>query len=581
MKAQFQSRSPLTPALSPWRGEGAMSGAFAAGKAARVNDRLRPDGAGAFNVDEAMVPTEGIVRAPSPLHGERAGVRGVTHSITPVPHRQAFASPTFDIGRTFRQSCSLALATFLLVATLAGCAVGPGYQRPDTDTPAGFRGSATMGAELAATNSLADLDWWQVMRDPQLQNYIAEALTNSWDIKIAAARVLQAEATARITRSQFLPTVGAGADWVTTRASEDGASTIPPGVNPRREFGSVYGTMAAYEVDLWGRIRRANEAALAQLLATEAAQRTVRQTLVAQVATAYLGLLELDYELEIARGTYSGRTNSLTLTTARQEGGVASQQDVYQAQILVSIAEATMADTQRRIEQQENELNVLLGRNPGSPRRGERFLRQDLDVSVPPGLPSDLLNRRPDIRAAEQSLVAANADIGQAKAAYFPKVTLTGYYGFQSVALSDLFTGGSQTWQFGPAVSLPVFTGGALRGNLKLAQARFEEAVAQYQKTVQNSFREVSDSLIAYQRTREFRARLEEYTQANRNAAELANVRYEGGVTSYLEVLYNEQELFTAELRLAQARLNELLSVVSLYRALGGGWQTGDTLARN
>jgi multidrug efflux system outer membrane protein len=233
-----------------------------------------------------------------------------------------------------------------------------------------------------------------------------------------------------------------------------------------------------------------------------------------------------------------------------------------------------MADTHRRIEQQENELSILLARNPGSPQRGAGLLRQKLDVTVPPGLPSDLLERRPDIRTAEQQLVAANADIGQAKAAFYPKVTLTGFYGYQSVALSDLFSSASRTWQFGPAVSVPLFTGGALRGNLKLARARFEESVALYQKTVQNSFREVSDSLIAYQRTREFRARQEERTQANRSATELANIRYEGGVTSYLEVLYNEQELFSAELTLAQARLNELLSVVALYRSLGGGWQT-------
>jgi multidrug efflux system outer membrane protein len=339
--------------------------------------------------------------------------------------------------------------------------------------------------------------------------------------------------------------------------------------------------MAAYELDLWGRIRRANEAARAQLLATEAAQQTVRQTLVAQVATAYLSLLERDYELEIAERTYRVRTNSLVLTTARQQGGVAAMQDVYQAQILVATAEAAIADTHRRIEQTENELNILLGRNPGSPQRGEAFLRQKLDVTVPPGLPSELLDRRPDIRAAEQQLVAANADIGQAKAAFFPKVTLTGFYGFQSVALSDLFKGGSQTWQFGPAVTVPLFTGGALRGNLKLARARLDEAVAQYQKTVQNSFREVSDSLIAYQRTREFRARQEENTQAHRSATELANTRYEGGVTSYLEVLYNEQELFSAELILAQARLNELLSVVGLYRSLGGGWQTEELALTN
>jgi outer membrane protein, multidrug efflux system len=477
----------------------------------------------------------------------------------------------------------VASVSFLvLLAVLVGCAVGPNYQRPAVDTPASFRAAATSTNDLSSTNSLANLGWWQVMNDPQLHAYIVEALTNSWDIQIAAARVLQAEAAARVTRSQFMPTVGAGADWNTTRTSQTGPSGVPSGMNPIQEYGSVSGAMAGYEVDLWGRIRRANEAARAQLLATEAAQQTVQQTLVAQVATAYLSLLELDYELEIAQRTYSVRTNSLTLTQARQEGGVASMQDVFQAQILVATAEASIADTHRRIEQQENGLSILLGRNPGSPQRGEGFLRQKLDLTVPPGLPSDLIDRRPDIRTAEQQLVAANADIGQAKAAFFPKVTLTGFYGYQSVALSDLFSSASRTWQFGPAVTVPLFTGGALRGNLKLAQARFEESVAQYQKTVQNSFREVSDSLIAYQRTREFRARMEERTQANRSATELANIRYEGGVTSYLEVLYNEQELFSAELTLAQARLDELLSVVSLYRSLGGGWQTSPpSLSKN
>jgi NodT family efflux transporter outer membrane factor (OMF) lipoprotein len=370
-------------------------------------------------------------------------------------------------GRSTLRTTFAALGGGLLfLAVIAGCAVGPNYKRPELDTPTAFRPAASGTSDLSASNSMANLGWWQVMNDPQLQTYITEALTNSWDIKIAAARVLQAEAAARVTRSQFMPTVGAGADWTTTRASENGPSVIPPGVNPVQEYGSVYGTMAGYEVDLWGRIRRANEAARAQLLATEAAQQTVRQTLVAQVATAYLSLLELDYELEIARRTYSVRTNSLQLTEARQEGGVASKQDVYQAQVLVATAEASIADSHRLIEQKENELSILLGRNPGSPQRGEGFLRQKLEVTVPPGLPSDLIGRRPDIRTAEQQLVAANADVGQAKAAFFPKVTLTGFYGFQTVALSDLFKSGSQTWQFGPAVSMPLFTGGALRGKL-------------------------------------------------------------------------------------------------------------------
>lgn len=462
----------------------------------------------------------------------------------------------------------------LLVATLlSGCAVGPNYQRPVLETPPAYRPAESDKRDLSGTDSLADLSWWAVMPDPQLQAYIAEALTGSWDIRVAAARVLQAEAAARITRAQWYPAVRVGGDWTTTRSSERGPSVIPPGVDPQAEYGRAYAAMATYELDLWGRIRRANEAARAQLLATAAAQQTVRQTLVAQVATAYFGLLELDYELDIAQRTYGISTNSLALTTAREEGGVASMQDVQQASILVATAEAAIAESRRRIEQQENQLCLLLGRNPGSPARGKGLLHQKLDVAVPPGLPSSLLERRPDVRAAEQALVAANADIGQAKAAFFPQVTLTGLYGYQAVALSDLLNPPARTWQFGPAVAVPVFTGGALRGNLKLARARFDEALAQYQKAVQTAFHEVSDGLIAYQRTREFRARQEERTEAHRRAAELANTRYQGGVTSYLEVLYNEQELFTSELSLAQARLNELLSVVELYRALGGGWQ--------
>ena len=459
-----------------------------------------------------------------------------------------------------------------LALLLAGCAVGPDYKRPAADTPGAYRRAATDTNATAGANSFADLGWWDTFNDPQLTAYLTEAVTNSWDIKIAAARVLQAEAVARITRSQFFPTVNAGGDLVTSRASEKGPTPIPPGVNPRQEYGDVFLSMPAYEVDLWGRIRRANEAARAQLLATVEAERTVRQTLVAEVATGYLDLLELDLELEIAKRTYIARTNSLELTRSREQGGVASLQDVYQAQILVSTAEASIANTHQRIEQQENFLSILLGRNPGDIQRGSPLISQTLRREVPPGLPSSLLERRPDLRASEQLLVAANADIGQAKAAFFPQITLSGFAGFQSVALSDLFTGAAKTWQFGPAVTLPLFTGGRLRGNLKLAEARFQESLASYQRTVQGAFREVSDGLIAYQRTREFRAKQQERTQAHRDATDLANVRYEGGVTSYLEVLYNEQELFNAELGLAQARRNEFLSVIQLYRALGGGW---------
>lgn len=473
-------------------------------------------------------------------------------------------------------SARIPLAMRVLVSLLAlgfaGCAVGPNYQRPSLDVPSSHRTAESSPATPATDKSLADLGWWEAFKDKQLTAYLREALTNNWDMRIAAARVLQAEAIAGITRSQFYPTLSAGGDVLTTRSSETGPVRIPPGVNPQSEFGSVHVSMSAYEVDLWGKIRRANEAARARLLATVEAQNAVRQTLVSQVATAYLQLLELDLELDIARNTLTVRNKSLELTQAREQGDVASMQDVYQSRILVSTAEASIADIQLQREQKENELNVLLGRNPGPLPRGDLLIDQETPTQVPAGLPSTLLARRPDLRVAEQQLVAANADIGQAKAAFYPQLTLTGFYGFQSVALSDLFTGASQTWQFGPALTMPLFTGGRLRSNLKLAQAQFEEATAQYKQSVQQAFRDVSDGLIAYQRTREFREKQESRTQANREAAALANVRYEGGVTSYLEVLYNEQELFNAELGLAKARRNEFLSIVQLYRALGGGW---------
>jgi len=487
--------------------------------------------------------------------------------------RQLFRTSEFGlrISSAAPMACLLSL---VLLAALAGCTVGPDYKRPGVDSPAAYRRAGSDTNAPAGTDSFADLGWWEVFRDPQLSAYLSEALTNNWDIKIAAARVLQADAQLGVARSQYFPNVNAGGDWWTTRASQKGPVPVPSSLNPQREYGDVFASMPAYEVDLWGKIRRANEAARAQLLGTQDAQRTVRQTLVAQVATAYLDLLELDNELEIAQRTYQVRSNSLVLTSAREEFGVASMEDVAQAKILVYGAEASIVDIQRQREQQENAVCLLLGRNPGSIQRGAGFTAQQVRPEVPAGLPSFLLERRPDIQTAEQLLIAANANIGQAKAAFYPQVTLTGFYGYQTIALSDLFSAPARTWQFGPALTMPLFTGGRLRGNLKITQAQYEEALASYQQTVQNAFSEVSNGLIAYQRTREFRARQEDLTQANREATDLANIRYDGGVTSYLEVLYNEQQLFIAELNLSQARLNELLSVVSLYRALGGGWQT-------
>lgn len=460
----------------------------------------------------------------------------------------------------------------LAMAVLSGCTVGPDYKRPAVNAPPEYRRAASDTNRAAVSRSLADLGWWEMFQDPQLTAYIAEALTNNWDIRIAASRVLQAEANLSIVRSQFFPTISAGGDLYTSRASQKGAITLPRGVDTQRNYGDVFVSMNAYEIDLWGRIRRASEAARAQLLANIDAQHAVRQTLVAAVATAYLDLLEFDLQLDIAQRSYGVRTNSLELTRSRESGGVAGKQDVYQAEILVHTAEAAIADAHRLIEQQENQLCILLGRNPGPIARGTKLTAQAMRAQVPADLPSSLLERRPDLSAAEEQLIAANADIGQAKAAFYPTLALTGVYGHQSVALSDLFTGATRTWQFGPSITMPLFTGGRLRGNLKLARARFQESLDTYQQRIQDAFREVSDALIAYQRTQEFRQKQEERTLAHRAATDMANVRYEGGVTSYLEVLYNEQELFSAELVLAQARRNELQSVVELYRSLGGGW---------
>ena len=465
------------------------------------------------------------------------------------------------------------LALTAAAALLAGCTVGPNYLRPAVDTPAEFHAPDAAADAVKGTNSFADVQWWDLYAEPQLTALIAEALTNNWDVLTAAARLREAKAQAGITRSQGFPSVSAGGDVYDVRSSEKGKTLISKTVDPQVHYGDTYLFSPSYELDLWGRVRRANEAALAGVLAAEENQRTVQQMLVEQVAATYLQLLEYDNELVIGRATYDSRTHSLDLTQARESGGVASLQDVYQAKVLVAQAESAIVKSQRYIEQTENALNLLLGRNPGKPvARGKPLPEQKVRDLVPPGLTSDLLARRPDIRAAEQALIAANANIGEAKAAFFPQVTLTGSFGYQARQLSDLFSNPTRTWQFGPSVTVPIFTAGRLANDVKLAQAKFDEALAAYKKTVQNAFREVSDALIAYQHGREFYAKQLELTQADRDSSELSNVRYLGGVTSYLEVLYSDQQLFDAELLLSQAQCSQLLSVIQLYSALGGGW---------
>jgi multidrug efflux system outer membrane protein len=329
----------------------------------------------------------------------------------------------------------------------------------------------------------------------------------------------------------------------------------------------------AWELDFWGKFRRATEAARAELLATEWGQKAVVSSLVSSVATAYFQLLELDSEMEISRRALDSRKESLRLVEIREKGGTTSMMDVRQSEQLVYTASASIPDLERRIEQQENLISLLLGRNPGVVKRGLSLVDNVVPPEVPAGVPSSLLNRRPDIQSAEQTLIAANARIGVAKAAYFPQITLTGLAGFQSAALTSLFTGPAGLWSFGGQLAQPLFTAGKIRSGVRLTEAQQQEAVLIYQQSIQQAFREVSDSLVAYRKNREFREQEALLTNSAGDATHLADSRYRGGVTSYLEVLDSDTRYFDAQLGLAQAQLNERLALVQLYNALGGGWQ--------
>lgn len=331
--------------------------------------------------------------------------------------------------------------------------------------------------------------------------------------------------------------------------------------------------LLSFEVDIWGRLRRATEAARADLLATEENRKAVITTLVSDVASAYFNLLELDMELEIDKRTLVTREESLRLINMRQEGGVATMLEVRQAEQLVYSAAQTIPDTERRIEQMENQISLLLGKNPGAVTRGRRLTEQEQPPSVPPGLPSSLLERRPDIRAAEQNLVAANAIIGVAKAAYFPRISLTGLLGFESNQLSSLFTGPTRTWQFVPQVTQPIFTAGRIKSSVRLARAQQQMALVQYERAIQTAFREVSDALVQYRKVKEIRAQQELLVSTLQDRSRLAYLRYRGGVDTLLNALDADRDLFSAELSLAQTRRNELLVLVQLYKALGGGWE--------
>jgi multidrug efflux system outer membrane protein len=459
--------------------------------------------------------------------------------------------------------------TFLLLAVLltVGCAVGPNYKRPNVNAPDAYRGVMPQEAAQPAVESLGDQKWWEVFQDEQLQKLIRTALQQNYDVQIAAARILQAQAQLGITRADQFPSIAAGASAIDQRSPQQ--KVIPAFTSSANQVS----LSLAWELDFWGKYRRSTEAARASLLASEWARQEVISTLVANVATAYFQLRELDLELEISKGTLVSRQNSLKLTQLLSDHGATSLLDVRQAEQLVFTAAEQVPDLERRIEQQENFISTLLGRNPGTVARGRKLTEQPHAPEVPAGLTSALLERRPDIRQTEQQLIAFNARIGVAKAAYFPQINLTADAGYQSSALTSLFQGPLGLWSFGGALTQPIFQGGRLRNNVRLTEAQKKEAVLVYQQTIQQAFREVSDSLVAYRKNQEFRGQQELLTNSAQDAAHLSDIRYQGGATSYLEVLTNQTNYFSAELNLAQARLNELLALVGLYKALGGGWQ--------
>jgi len=458
----------------------------------------------------------------------------------------------------------------LIVFGLAGCAVGPDYKRPTVPVPADWRSPAE------AVGSLADLGWWQLFEDPVLQDLIGTALGNNKDLQMAVARVAETRAQFAVTRAVQFPQVDGQASYTRERMSQNSfpLNALPPGQGVSPE-GSSYQTSLdlSFELDLWGRLRRATEAARADLLASEESRRTVLTTLVSDVARAYFDLLELDREADIARRTLTSRQASLDLVRQRFEGGLTSELDVRRAEGELAATAAAVPDVERRVAQTENRLSILLGRNPGPIPRGPGLDAQKLPPSVPAGLPSALLERRPDIRQAEEQLVAANARIGEAKAAFFPQISLTGLFGQESAALSDLFAGPSRVWQFGPTITMPIFNAGRIRSNLRATEAREQQALIAYQQAIQQAFREVEDALVFHQKAREIRAQRELRVTAARQAVALGNLRYGEGLAGYLDVLDAERQLLSAETDLAATSRDQLTAVVQVYKALGGGWE--------
>jgi multidrug efflux system outer membrane protein len=458
------------------------------------------------------------------------------------------------------------LTAGLLAGMFWGCAVGPNYHRPAVQTPSAFRDLANNPALQAQIASYADLPWWQVFQDPKLQELIRTALKQNYDLQLATERINAARAQVAVTRSSLFPQVSGNGNFSGGKENQE---------QSRYNFLTLNAD-AAFQLDFFGKLRRATEAARAELLATQDARQVVVLTLVSDVASDYFTLLQLDLQLKITRETVATQTDSVKLTRLRLEHGVATKLDVLQAQQVLDTANAQIPDLEREIGQEEDAISILLGDYPQDIARGIPLVEQTLPPEFPRGVPSSIIERRPDIREAEQILIAANADIGVAKAQFFPQISLTGGGG-GSLGRDSVFPSGFPTqlgiWSYGAQVSQPIFTGGALKGNLHIAESQQRQALLTYRQTIQQAFGEVSDALIGYEKFHQVRTRQQDTVADLEETVRISTLRYKGGTTTYLEVLDGQRSLYGAELTLAAARGDEYRSLVELYKALGGGWQ--------
>jgi multidrug efflux system outer membrane protein len=467
-------------------------------------------------------------------------------------------------ARTLHRFVSLALC--LCVAS--GCVLGPDYQRPDVVEPAAFRGE---GADASAM-SIADVQWSSIATDPVLQDLINTALANNLDLRIATARVEEARARYGIARSFLLPEVGASGGYSSEQMSGS-ADPAESGGSDRSYQNWNAGLQVSWEVDLFGRVRRQSEAAFAEYLATEQGRRGVLVLLVADVSSTYYFLRQLDLQLEIAQQTAASNEETVQFYEKRLRGGISNRLELDTAIANRARTTALIPDLKVQIASAENALSVLLGLPPGPVKRGESVTALQLPATIPVGLPAQLLERRPDVMEAEQQLVAANARVGAAKAAFFPSISLTGLYGGVSGDFSNLLSSDAEVWSVNPSVFAPIFQGGRLRSNYEASQAVYQQAFSQYQNAALNSYREVANALVAVKMLGEQRITLETGVAALQDSAMLSRLRYDAGLATYLEILNADQQLLDQRILLAQTEGEELRAYVELYRALGGGWQ--------